>query len=211
MRGRFITFEGCEGSGKSSHADRLARRLEERGLDVVRTREPGGTRLGEHVRDILQHDRCEERIYAETEMLLFVACRAQLVRQIIEPALAAGKWVLCDRFADSTMAYQGYGRGMSRERVEVLNALAVGTTWPDAVLVLDLDVKTGFERLQQRNAALGVERDRMEREEESFHQRVREGYLAIAKTRPERYHVVNADRAFAAVAEDLWRAVQGLF
>lgn len=207
-RGRFITFEGPEGSGKSTQAARLAARMEGLGLAVCVTREPGGTPTGELIRDILQHDRAREPLAPEAEVLLFAASRAQLVRRVIRPRLEAGAWVISDRFADSTTVYQGYGRELGAERMRRLNDLATGGLLPDLTVLLDLDVETGFRRLAGRHANGGTGPDRMEREERAFHLRVREGYLELAAREPGRFLVVGAGRDADAVERDVWEGVR---
>ncbi len=210
MRGAFVTFEGPEGSGKSTQAARLRTRLEGLGLKVLAAREPGGTPTGEFIREILQHDRAGEPIAPETELLLFAASRAQLVRRRLEPALAEGAWVVCDRFMDSTTAYQGYGRGFDVATVLTVNAFAVGATQPDVTVLLDLDVATSLERMRARNAQRQQDQDRFEREHAEFHARVRDGYLALAARWPARFRVIDSDRPVDAVAEDVWGAVAPL-
>ena len=205
--GRFITLEGPEGSGKSTQARRLATRLERAGFIVLLTREPGGTATGEAIRDILQHDKAGEPICTEAEALLFLACRAQLVRHVILPALERGTWVVCDRFADSTTAYQGFGRGLDLETVLAMNAFAVGAATPDLTLLLDLDVAAGFERLQQRNRDTVAGHDRLERESRDFHERVRAGYHELARRWPERYRVIRADAQPDEVEQRIWEVV----
>ncbi len=199
--GRFITFEGPEGGGKTTQARRLVAHLEAAGHTVLYTREPGGTPTGEAIREILQHDRAGEPIGPEAEVLLFAASRAQLVRRVIRPALAQGIWVVADRFMDSTTVYQGYGRGFPVERMIEINAFAVGGTVPDLTLLLDLDVTDGLRRLRTRQAEGGPAPDRMEREERTFHERVRAGYLDLARRWPERFRVIDASAAEASVAE----------
>ncbi len=208
MRGVFITFEGPEGSGKSTQARRLADGLRGMGYEVLVTREPGGTPTGEAIRDILQHDASGEPIAPECEVLLFTASRAQLVRRVILPALERGAIVLCDRFADSTVCYQGYGRGFDVERMIDINAFAIGDAVPDLTLLLDIDVRRGFQRIEERNAAANTGRDRFEREEIGFHEKVRQGYLALAARWPERYRVVDTDREQDVVAAEVWELVQ---
>jgi len=208
MRGVFITFEGPEGSGKSTQARCLADSLRDMGHDVLITREPGGTPTGEAIRDILQHDASGEPIAPECEVLLFTASRAQLVRRVILPALERGVIVLCDRFADSTVCYQGYGRGFDVERMIDINAFAIGEAVPDMTLLLDIDVGRGLRRIEERNAAARVGRDRFEREDIRFHEKVRRGYLELAARWPERYRVVNTDREQDAVAADILELVQ---
>ena len=204
MKGRFISFEGPEGSGKSTQARLLIERLTATGLTVLNTREPGGTRTGEVIRDILQNDVTGEPISPSAEVLLFAASRAQLVQQRIVPALAAGSWVVCDRFMDSTTAYQGYGRGFDVERMIAINAFAVGEAVPDLTILLDLDVDNSLERMEGRNRARRQGQDRFEREAREFHARIRTGYLELARRWPARFRVVNSDRPEAEVAADIW-------
>ena len=207
-RGKFITLEGPEGSGKSTHARMLIAQLQAGGHSVLATREPGGTPVGEVVRRLLQHDEGGEGMSAEAELFLFMASRAQLVRQVIEPALADGACVVCDRFADSTTAYQGYARGCDVEKILALNDLATGGLVPDLTILLDVDVTAGFERLHQRNLRHGASKDRIEREALGFHERVRAGYLELARRWPQRIRVVDAARDEAAVQDDIWRLAQ---
>jgi dTMP kinase len=192
MKGLFISFEGPEGSGKSTQVARLVSRLRKMKRSVVATREPGGTRVGEAIRDVLQHDSRGEEMSPETETLLFVASRAQLVRSVIMPALKKGAFVICDRFADSTIAYQGYGRGLSVEGLKKLNSFAVGETVPDLTILLDLDVRLGFQRLKGRNRKRKTSHDRIERERMVFHRKVRNGYLKLARMSPVNYRIVDA-------------------
>ena len=206
-RGRFITLEGPEGGGKTTQARRLVARLEARGRRVIYTREPGGTKTGEAIRDILQHDHAGEPVTPEAEVLLFSASRAQLVRQVIRPALERGIWVVCDRFADSTTAYQGYGRGFPVETLLGLNAFAIGPAVPDLTFLLDVQVAAGFDRLAGRHAAQGGGPDRMEREARAFHERVRAGYLELARRWPERFRVVDAGLPADDVEARIWSAV----
>lgn len=210
MRGTFITFEGPEGSGKSTHVARLAERLRGCGLEVVCAREPGGTPTGEMIRGILQHDRTGEPIVPEAEVLLFAASRAQLVGRVLRPALERGAWVLCDRFADSTTAYQGMGRGLGMDRMIEISSFALGGIAPDLTLLLDVDVASGLARMRRRNTEQGVAGDRFEREAREFHERVREGYLALARRFPGRIRTIDATREPEAVAGDVWRMVQPL-
>jgi dTMP kinase len=204
IRGKFITFEGPEGGGKTTHARRLVEQLQAAGRTVVYTREPGGTPTGEAIRDILQHDKAGEAPCSETEVLLFAASRAQLVRHVIIPALERGDWVVCDRFADSTTAYQGYGRGFPVEQMIAINEFAINGAQPDLTLLLDLPVSAGFARLQQRGGA----KDRIEREALAFHERVRAGYLELARRWPERFRVVEAFRPLDEVSAEIWSLVQ---
>jgi dTMP kinase len=211
-RGRFITFEGAEGCGKTTHAASLASRLEGEGIAVLLVREPGGTATGEAVREILQHHGAGEPIRPETELFLFEACRAQLVRDRIVPALEAGRWVVCDRFADSTLAYQGYGRGLDLEQLAMLNRIAAGGLEPDLTFVLDISPEDGLNRVAARKSASGnARRDRFEDENAGFHERVRNGFLDLARRSNGRLVVVPSDRAAEEVDRDIWNAVRALF
>lgn len=209
--GRFITFEGPEGGGKSTHIKRLADRLKSQGREVLITREPGGTPTGEAIRGILQHDQAGEPICPAAELLLFEASRAQLVHTVILPALQKGVWVLCDRFADSTTAYQGYGRGFDLETILMLNRHAIGACVPDLTLLLDIDVQAGRERLSQRNLAQNTTSDRIEREALEFHERVRKGFLELAGRWPDRIKVIQVMREPDAVAAEIWEVVRKRF
>jgi dTMP kinase len=209
-RGRFISFEGPEGGGKTTQAARLIARLRSRDLTVLDVREPGGTPTGEAIREILQHDRAGEPICPETEALLFAASRAQLVRRRILPALEQGAWVVCDRFADSTTAYQGFGRGFPVEDMIRINDFAIDGANPDVTILLDVDGTTGRTRLAARHAHTGKGPDRIEREEASFHARVRDGYLTLAQRFPQRFRIINAARDVEAVAAEVWEAVEPL-
>ena len=201
----FISFEGPEGSGKSTQAARLIARLQESGHEVVHTREPGGTATGEAIRNILQHHAAGEDPCDETEVLLFAASRAQLVRRVILPALEQGRWVVCDRFADSTTAYQGYGRGFPVEKMLAINDFAIGAAIPDLTLLLDLCPEAGLERVRLR---AGGRLDRIEQEAVDFHHRVREGYLEMAARWPDRYQIIDADRDEDMVAAEIWDRVR---
>ncbi len=198
----FITFEGPEGGGKSTQIRLLAERLRQHGYDVTTTREPGGTTIGDQIRTVL-HDTANTAMSPTAELLLYSASRAQHVAEVIRPALAAGQVVLCDRFADSSMAYQGYGRGLDRAMLAALTAIATGGLTPDLTLFLDLDVERGLARRAER----GEEMNRLDLEAVGFHQRVRAGYHALAAAEPARWVSLDADRPVAAVAADVWRVV----
>ena len=202
-RGRLITVEGVEGAGKSTQVETLRAYLGARGVSVLATAEPDGTPLGASLRRVLGE---VDRVTSLTEALLFAASRAEHVQRVIRPALAAGQVVLCDRYVDSTVAYQGYGRGISLETIAQLNRLATEGCLPDLTLVLDLDVAEGLRRVRARRGALAA-CDPFERLAIEFHERVRKGYWAIRDREPERVTVVDADRAPAVVAADLARIV----
>ncbi len=192
-RGIFITFEGGEGCGKSTQQRLLARRLEAAGLTVRTLREPGGTIVGEAVRSVLL-DPEHSGLDATSEVLLYEAARAQLVAEVIEPALEAGEVVLCDRFFDSSTAYQGHARGLPLAQIESLNRIATGGLMPDRTLLLDIDAALGVQRATCDGA------DRLECEDIAFHERVRAGFLRIAAENPERVHVVDASGELEDVA-----------
>lgn len=207
MRGKFITLEGPEGSGKSTQAKMLIRRLADCGIEAVYTREPGGTALGEEIRNILQHNQAGEAPCERAELLLFEASRNQLIEKVIRPNLEKGVWVICDRFMDSTAAYQGYGRGLPVNEIEAINRFTVNKVVPDLTLLLDLEVAAGFKRIAQRYLALGETADRFEQEDRSFHERVRAGYLKLAEKEPERFRIINAAQEPDAVAVSIWDTV----
>src|SRR5215813_4829231 len=202
-RGRLITVEGVEGAGKSTQVETLRAWLAARGVSVVTTAEPYGTPLGASLRRVLGE---VDRVAPLTEALLFAASRAEHVQRVIRPALAAGQIVLCDRYVDSTVAYQGYGRGVPLETIAQLNRLAADGVLPDLTLVLDLDVAEGLRRVRARHGALAA-CDPFERLAIEFHERVRKGYWAIRDREPERVTVVDADRPPAVVAAEIARLV----
>lgn len=202
-QGRFITFEGGEGTGKSTQVARLVERLRARGLEVVQTREPGGSRGAEDIRAIALNGD-PGRWSAATETLLMFAARSDHLERTIRPALAAGRWVVCDRFADSSRAYQGVGGGTPAEFIEVLDAAIVGATQPDLTLVFDLPVQVGLERAFGR----GLFETRFESKGLEFHERLRRGFLEIAAEHPERCVVIDADGDQDAVAARVEAAVE---
>lgn len=204
--GKFITFEGGEGAGKSTQLTRLAGRLRAAGADVLSLREPGGTPFGEKMRDVLKQPGSVIRPAAEA--LLFAACRAQLVADVIAPALAAGQVVLCDRFIDSTVAYQAGGRGLDRALIEAANRLACGAVRPDLTILLDLDPARGLGRASVRDQG---QADRFEVLGAEFHRQVRALYHALAKEEPGRFFVVDAARPPEAVEEEVWHEVARRF
>ena len=193
MPGRFITIEGGEGAGKTTHLTFMREFLEQAGCRVILTREPGGTPLGEEIRGLLLGHRHDGMTLAAETLLMFAA-RAEHVEKVIRPALASGCWVLCDRFTDATYAYQGGGRGVAPERITVLEEWAQGELRPDWTLLLDLPVAVGLARAGKRSAA-----DRFERVDVAFFERVRAAYLERASRCPDRYRIVNADRSVEAV------------
>lgn len=200
-RGLFITFEGPEGAGKSTQIKLLAAYLAGRRFDVLCTREPGGTPLAEKIRGVVKHDNVEY-ITPETELLLFTAARSQHVVNVIRPALTAGKIVLCDRFADSTTAYQGYARGMDMAMIAYLERIAVGDCCPDITFVIDLPVEEGFARTVHRAETAG-NYDRFESQNVDFHRQVRAGFLRIAGENPERVKVIDGSRPPEEVQADI--------
>jgi dTMP kinase len=207
---RFITFEGGEAVGKSTQIELLAAQLKERGEKVLVTREPGGTPLGESIRHLLKHAPEGENMCAQTELLLFLASRVELVRKVIVPALDAGTWVLCDRFLDSTTVYQGAGRQLPMEVVTRINAFAVGPHLPGLTLVLDLEPEQAHKRLSKRTGTIPTA-DRMEAEPADFFARVRQGYHDLAKTSPERVKIVPAAGSIDETAEVIWKQVAQTF
>jgi dTMP kinase len=211
MRGLFITFEGTEGSGKSTQVVVLTRRLTGLGYKPVLLREPGGTPIGEEIRHTLKHSDANHAMTSETELLLMNASRAQLVREIIRPALNNGEIVVCDRFYDSTTAYQGHGRGLDLEMVRQTIACAVGETRPDLTLLLTVPVKMSEARRQARLLP-GMEnvRDRMEEADRGFFERVEAGYKKLAAAEPGRIKNIDATLPMERVSEAIWLAVEPL-
>lgn len=206
MRGCLITLEGTECSGKSTQLQRLAARLDQIGQPVRLLREPGGTPIGEEIRQIVQHRPGNAALTAEAELLLICAARAQLVREVIRPALAAGELVLCDRFYDSTVAYQGYGRQLDLDLVRRVIEFAVGDTRPDLTLLLHVPVEVSEARRRARAGAW----DRMEQADREFFQRVEQGYRAIAAAEPDRVRVIDGTQPVEVVSAQIWEAVQSL-
>ncbi len=199
MSGLFITFEGVEGSGKSTQIELLRQHLAERALSVLITREPGGTPTAEAIREVLLDPR-NKALAPMAELLLYAAARAQHVEERIRPALDAGQMVLCDRFADSTTAYQGIARGLSLELLGEIHRLATSNLRPHLTFLLDMDPELGLQRTRERGRI-----DRMEQESIAFHRRVREGFLAIADNEPERVVVLDADQELEVIARDIRR------
>jgi dTMP kinase len=202
----FITFEGSEGSGKSTQAQRLAARLKRSAVPHVVTREPGGTPIGETIRELLQFASHSARMTPEAELLLFEASRSQLVREIIKPALERGMCVIADRFFDSTTAYQGAARKLDREMVERLNAFAVGDCIPDVTFVLDIDADSAKSRMQKPRKP-----DRMEKEPEEFYERVREAYRSLAAREPNRVVLINGACNADEIENEIWAILSARF
>ena len=196
MAGRFITFEGIDGCGKSTHARSFVDRLAARGVKALLLREPGGTAIGERIRGILL-DKAHMNMAMEAELLLFTAARAQLVREVVRPALAAGTVVVLDRFTDSSEAYQGYGRGLDLDEIRQVNRFATGGLVPDSTVLLDLDEDEAARRMGVRPEAA----DRLDDEGASFMKRVRDGYRKLAQRSPERFRVVSASGSVDEVDE----------
>jgi dTMP kinase len=201
-RGRFVTLEGIEGVGKSTQVARLSSALDERGVAHIVTREPGGTPLAEKIRDLVLSVE-GERVPDTAELLLMFAARAVHLANLIEPHLAAGRWVICDRFTDATYAYQGGGRGMPEESIRRLESLVQGALRPDLTLLLDVPVNVGLERARSRRAVAHDDADRFERERTEFFERVRRTYIARAAAEPLRIAVIDAARGIEAVAADI--------
>ncbi len=209
-RGKFLTFEGPEGSGKSTQSGSIVTFLKAQGLEVLHTREPGGTSVGEAIRNLLQHDVAGDSMDPLAELLLFQASRAQLVNTVIEPALSSGTWVVCDRFIDSTVAYQGYARGFDLSVIHDLNARAIGGCLPDLTVLVDVTVEEGFSRIGKRYESDEGRKDRFEREARSFHEKVREGYLALAAESPGRVALIDGARSIEDVYADIESRVHEL-
>src|SRR3954464_11472530 len=203
--GKLISFEGAEGSGKSTQIARLAAHFQKTHREVVSTREPGGTEIGEQIRNIIVHNSKGDEMCAETELLLFAAARAQLVREVIAPAMLRGAVVLSDRFLDSSTVYQGVARNLSLDPVNQINRFAVGNVLPDLTVIIDVPTEVSLARIRQRASDLP---DRMERENIDFYNKVREGYLLLAQQWPERVVVVDGTQTLEALDKKIWAEVQ---
>jgi dTMP kinase len=205
MKGKFIVLEGIDGSGKTTQLKLLGEKLTDLGLPVLYTREPGGTRIGEKIREILLNPEYSE-LDPRAEAFLYAAARAQHVAQVILPSLAEGKIVLCDRYLDSSLAYQGFGRGIDISLLERINEPATGGLLPDLTIIFDFCAEGGMDRINQSGRSI----DRIEREKEEFHQKVSMGYLALAGRDPARYRVVDANRPVDQVHRDVMTAAEGV-
>jgi dTMP kinase len=203
-KGKFITIEGIEGVGKSSNVQFIAKLIQEAGFQVVVTREPGGTQIAEEIRKILLTEYKEPTL-PSVELLLLYAGRLQHVEHVIKPALAQGKWVVCDRFVDATYAYQGAGRGIAMEKIDILNQWTLGNFTPDCTIVLDAPVDVAFERIKNNRKL-----DRFEKEQKVFFEKIRKEYLIRAKQFPDRYHVVDAAKPLSFVQESLTKIMKEL-
>jgi dTMP kinase len=211
MKGFFITIEGPEGCGKTTQSDMLVRHLQERGCKVILTREPGGTRIGEQIRSLVLSAEYEE-MTPLTELLLMAASRAQHVLEKIKPGIEKGEIVVCSRFTDATVAYQGYGRGFNMELIRRINQIATGGAMPDLTIVIDIDVETGLRRafgVDKAEAACG-KGDRLESEDRAFHERVRGGYREIARLEPQRVRVVDGTGSIEEVGASITEVVDAL-
>ena len=201
--GFLLSFEGSEGCGKSTQIRLLKERLEQSGREVIVLREPGGTEIGESIRHLLQHAKEGHSMTSETELLLFAASRAQIVREKIRPLVESGAFVILDRFLDSTTVYQGHARGLPLDAVNAINRFAIGGTLPQLTILLDLDVQTAWKRIH----ATGRELDRMESQPPEFFEKVRQGYLSLAKAEPQRIRVIDANATPEVVHEAIWACV----
>lgn len=197
MRGKFITIEGTEGVGKTTNIEFIKQWLTNQSIPFVNTREPGGTPLAEEIRELLLSNR-QEAVCSKAELLMMFAGRAQHIDQLIEPQLASGNWVLCDRFTDATYAYQGAGRKMDNQLISSLETMVQGEMRPDLTLILDISVEKGLERAGKRS-----EPDRFELEKTDFFNRVRQAYLAMAADQPQRYKIIDASRSLEEVQQQI--------
>jgi dTMP kinase len=202
--GLFITFEGGEGCGKTYQSQSLYRKLQNHDIPVILTYEPGGTILGNAVRRLLKKQIRDLMIFPESELFLFIACRIQLIAEVIRPSLQDNKVVLCDRFSDSTMVYQGFGRGIDLKIIRELHAIATKNLKPDLTILLDVPVEVGLIRKKDKN------KDRFDSAEFSFHVKVKNGFLALAKEEPERWMVIDATLPKADISNIIWRKVSAL-
>lgn len=207
--GFFITFEGPDGSGKSTQIQQLAEHLRAMGHDLLMTREPGGTSIGDQIRTVL-HDVTNTAMVSEAEILLYSASRAQLVGQVIRPALARGMVVLCDRYADSTIAYQGYGRRLDLDALKQITEFATRGLIPDLTIYLDCPVEEGLNRKRRALELDGGEWNRLDQETPEFHRRVRQGYLALAAAEPDRWLILDACRSIEEIQSDIQQAAHSL-
>ncbi len=202
MRGLFITIEGPDGSGKSTQIENIRKFFEDKNIEIVFTREPGGTPIGERIREIILDNRFKE-MDSMTEAMLYAASRAQHVAQIIRPALEAGKVVVCDRFVDSSLAYQGYGRGLG-EDIEIINSFAIKDCMPDVTFLMKLDPNVGKHRIEENRH----DQDRLEHEKLSFHQKVYKGYLKLEEKYPDRIVGIDASKGIDEIRDEIYRKLE---
>ncbi|MEM7671791.1 MAG: dTMP kinase [Verrucomicrobiota bacterium] len=203
-RGILISFEGAEGCGKSTQISRIARLYQQSDEEVIVTREPGGTEVGEEIRHLLKHSELGRSLFSESELLLFAAARAQLVREVILPALESGKTILSDRFLDSTTVYQGVARQLSEDPVRMINDFAAGSLVPDLTVVLDVPPEVSYKRVRMRSSDVP---DRMEEESIEFYKSVREGYLVLAQEVPDRFVVFDGTQAEDVIESQIWEEI----
>ena len=211
QQGKFITLEGGEGTGKTTQAALLAKTLEDAGFPVLLLRSPGGTAVAEQLRSILKTKTPGEDLLPETELLLFGACHSQMCEYAVKPALAAGKWVVCDRFFDSTTVYQGYVRGLPLDVVEQINQFACRTIVPDMTILLDIEPELGVRRACGRNGGVIDQNDRFDSEGMAFHKAIRESFLERAKLFPERFKILSAAGTVEEITNDIKKAVSDEF
>ena len=207
LRGKFITFEGGEGCGKSTQVKRLKEALEKDGTDVVLTREPGGTWLSEEIRHLIK-DQTTDAPCDRSELLLFLAARAQLVKNVIRPALEQGKWVISDRFSDSTLAYQGYGRGLPLDVLRLTNDFACEGLKPDLTFLLDVSPEIAQDRMRKRQKVTDTTADRIELAGDDFHARLRSGFAELAEAEPDRIVMIDANGTSDEVWESIWKSMR---
>ena len=206
--GLMISFEGSEGCGKTTQIKRLETRLEDAGYNVTATREPGGTDVGEEIRHLLKYSHQGSRIFPETELLLFAAARAQLVREVILPSIDQGRIILCDRFLDSTTVYQGIARQVSDDPIQVINEFAIGDIMPDLTVVLDVPEELSMQRVQERHSGPP---DRFEQESIDFYAKVRKGYLLLAESMPDRFVVMDGTLDRKLIEDEIWMYLRERF
>ena len=211
QQGKFITLEGGEGTGKTTQAALLAKTLEDAGFPVLLLRSPGGTAVAEQLRNILKTKTPGEDLLPETELLLFGACHSQMCEYAVKPALAAGKWVICDRFFDSTTVYQGYVRGLPLDIVEQINQFACRTIVPDMTILLDIEPELGVRRACGRNGGVIDQNDRFDSEGMAFHKAIRDSFLERAKLFPERFKILSAAGTVEEITNDIKKAVSDEF
>ncbi len=208
MSSLFVTFEGIEGCGKSTQVGRLAKRLAKAGREVATLREPGGTPIGEAIREVVKHPPGGAPISPDAELLLMNASRAQLVQEAIRPALANGAVVLCDRFYDSSLAYQGHGRGLDLGKVQQAIDLAVGDTKPNLTLLLDIPLSVSQARVSDRHQSTGEIQDQFDESGAKFFERVLDGFHTLAKAEPARFRIINGNQSLDTVTEEIWDSIQ---